>query len=434
MKKILIVDDQIISLRMTDHILAGQYETICATSGREAIELYKKEMPDMILSDLHMPEMSGFELQSSLQEMYAEQIPIMFMTADASEHAENKGFENGAVDYIRKPFRADILLRRVENILKNVDKIQGLKKAAETDPMTGLLNKASSQDEIGTAVRTIPGTLMMIDLDSFKHVNDLYGHDMGDKILIRFAEIIKSAIRAQDIAGRMGGDEFIAFCKHVKDEAVIAEKSRFINRELLKSAHEYMGEDMNIPLGASIGAVMVPNEGTDFLTLYKKADKALYKVKQNGKHGYSLYSEHAAGSEDDSLKATGIAGEITILSERNREKGAYALPYEQFQLIYRFLSRMELNYHKKNHLIIFSLHDVDADKDEISTMTEEFYEAARTSLRASDVITKKGRSQVMVLLLEAKGPDINMVINRVLNKWNATGAPITPTFELSLIE
>lgn len=97
MEKILIVDDQIITLKMTSHILSTRYETFCALSGEEAIEIYKKERPDMILSDLNMPTMSGFELQSTLQNMFLEHIPVMFMTADNSDDTETKGFENGAV-------------------------------------------------------------------------------------------------------------------------------------------------------------------------------------------------------------------------------------------------------------------------------------------------------------------------------------------------
>ena len=121
MKKILIVDDERITLRMTQHILAQQYETICVTSGIEAIEKYKHERPDMILTDLHMPGMSGFELQNTLQDQYAEHIPVMFMTADEDEETEGKGFEQGAVDFIRKPFRADVLIKRVENIFLFLD-------------------------------------------------------------------------------------------------------------------------------------------------------------------------------------------------------------------------------------------------------------------------------------------------------------------------
>ncbi|MBR1396382.1 MAG: diguanylate cyclase, partial [Selenomonadaceae bacterium] len=267
MKKILIVDDMIVSLMMTENILATQYTTFCASSGQEAIEIYRQERPDMVLSDLRMPGMSGYELQSTLQEEYNQIIPFMFMTADHDEETESKGFDNGAMDFIRKPFRPDVLLRRVANILQTVEQIQGLKKHASIDKLTGLLNKASSEEELTNICKSSNGALMMIDLDSFKLVNDIHGHAMGDKILISFSEIIRSAMRPTDLVGRMGGDEFIAFCNGMHDESAIANKSEYINQKLVESAKKLMGEDMNIPLGASIGCVLVPTEGTDFAEL-----------------------------------------------------------------------------------------------------------------------------------------------------------------------
>ena len=431
MEKILIVDDQMITLKMTAHILSTSYETICATSGQEAIELYQKERPDMILSDLNMPGMSGFEMQKILQDMYEEHIPVMFMTADNSDDAEIQGLESGAVDYIRKPFRADVLLKRVANILSHVEKIQGLKRAAETDPMTGLLNKASSQFEIGEACKHTLGMLMMIDLDSFKLVNDLYGHAMGDKVLIRFAEIIKSAIRSADIAGRMGGDEFIAFCQYVSDEAVVAEKAKYINDEVMASAKEFMGEDMNIPLGASIGAVAVPDEGIDFATLYAKADKALYQVKQNGKHGYAIYSEHEDSEETEDKKESGIAREVAILKERNKEKGAMNLPNEQFRLIYRFLARAELNYHRENKLALFTVEEPGNETDE--EPAQMLIDLMCNSLRSSDVVTKRSRNTVSVILLEASPVDTNIIIERLVNKWNELDTGMKITYEVEQI-
>ena len=419
MKKILIVDDQKITLKMAQHILSTQYKTVCALSGEEAITLYKREHPDMILTDLHMPAMSGFELQNTLQDMYAETIPVMFMTADESEDTESRSFENGAMDFIRKPFRADVLLKRVRIILENAEKIEGLRRAVETDPMTGLLNKASSRLKISELCQSSTGVLMMIDLDSFKLVNDLYGHNMGDTVLIRFAEIIRSAIRSADIAGRIGGDEFIAFCQNVPDEEVIASKTRYINEELLRSAKEYMGEDMTIPLGASIGAVLVPEEGTDFLTLYTKADKALYQVKQNGKHGYALFSERHE-IIDDELIPEGIAAEMAVLGERNMTRGAYGLPYEQFRLIYRFLARLHFNYHSENRLLLFTVKRENATEMEKRDSIEKLYEIVCGSLRASDVVTQRGYSAVLVILLEASESDSRAVVERVLDKWNQT--------------
>ena len=103
--KIMIVDDEHISLAMTEHILSTAYNVVCATSGEDAIRMYFKENPDMVLSDLRMPGMSGFELQQELQKQSGHQIPFMFMTADMDEEIESKGFEIGALDFIRKPFR-----------------------------------------------------------------------------------------------------------------------------------------------------------------------------------------------------------------------------------------------------------------------------------------------------------------------------------------
>ena len=433
MEKILIVDDQIITLKMTSHILSAKYETVCAMSGAEAIELYQKEKPDMILSDLNMPGMSGFELQNTLQGMYEESIPVMFMTADNSDDTESQGFENGAVDYIRKPFRADVLLRRVEIILDHAKQVQGLKRAAETDPMTGLLNKASSQFEIGKVCGKAHGMLMMIDLDSFKLVNDLYGHAMGDKILIRFSEIIRSAVRSQDIVGRMGGDEFVAFCQYVFHEGVVAEKTKYINEELMKSAKEYMGEDMNIPLGASIGAVRVPEEGKDFLTLYQKADKALYTVKQNGKHGFAIYSENALDDEAEEVAGTGIKREMSIFKERNRGKGAMNLSNDQFRLIYRFLARAEVNYHRENKIALFTIDSTKEAKDGAEP-ADVLVELICDSLRSSDVVVKRSKNTVAVILLEASPVDTNMVIDRLITKWNELDNGMTITYEVEQIE
>ena len=148
---------------------------------------------------------------------------------------------------------------------------------------------------------------MILDLDNFKLVNDLHGHAMGDKILIRFAELIKGMIRSTDVAGRIGGDE------------IIFNKACFLNHQLIISAKNFMGDDMQIPLGTSTGAVFVPNEGRDFATLTDKADKALYKVKHHGKHGCAFFGEETstATAGHKNLSQTQM-----ILAERSREAGA----------------------------------------------------------------------------------------------------------------
>ena len=423
MKKILIVDDMIVSLMMTENMLADQYETFTALSGQEAIEIYRQEKPDMVLSDLRMPGMTGYELQQKLQQEFHQVIPFMFMTADHTEETESKGFDNGAMDFIRKPFRPDVLLRRVANIMQTVEQIKGLKKTAETDLLTGLLNKASSEKELKATCKNSTGALMMIDLDSFKLVNDIHGHAMGDKILVTFADILRTAVRAADLLGRMGGDEFIAFCHGVHEDSAIAQKAKFINERITEEAKKLMGEDMNIPLGASIGCVLVPMSGTDFADLYKKADKALYIVKQNGKHGYSIYSDDDAG-ENETVSIASIAQVEMILNERNKDAGAFVISFENFRAIYRFLKRTRGFYSKSTCLLGFSLKRR-AESKEISSAQaiDSLVETLQKTFRQGDVITKNGSSQILVLLTNTDAQhDVSSAISRVNKSWEEIDA------------
>ncbi len=416
MKKILIVDDMIVSLMMTENMLAGSYTTFCASSGKEAIEIYRKERPDMILSDLRMPGMSGYELQTTLQSEFHERIPFMFMTADHDEETENKGFDNGAMDFIRKPFRPDVLLRRVGNILQTVEQIQKLKKDAGIDKLTGLLNKSSSEAELGKLCKNSTGALLMIDLDSFKLVNDLHGHAAGDEILVSFADIIRSTLRPSDLAGRLGGDEFIAFCHGVLEESAISQKTQFINRQIVESAKKILGEDMNIPLGASIGCVFVPQWGTEFQNLFKKADKSLYIVKQNGKHGYSIFSDKQKFSD-----VTDLENMMRILDERNQSAGALNLPMEGFRAVFRFIRRGEDG---STAFILFTL----TEKGNVSEMTlgeasEMCTDMITENLRKTDVLTQSSTNQYVALVRNIRNADeVQKIINRFLENWNGTRA------------
>ena len=417
MKKILIVDDEQISLMMVNHILSTEYQTACASSGQEAIEVYEREKPDMVLSDLRMPGMSGYELQQELEKRRGARVPFMFMTADTNSEVESKGLESGAMDFIRKPFRADVLIKRIENILKTIEKIEDLRMAAVIDPMTGLFNKAASESKIESLCRTKQGVLMMIDLDSFKLVNDIYGHAMGDKILMRFAEILQAVVRPIDIVGRVGGDEFIAFCQNLRDEIVIEKKSRFINKYILEAAHEFMGEDMNIPLGASIGCVFVPNAGTDFAGLHEKADSALYTVKQNGKHGFKFYREFLKEQKTAGSYAGNIANAVKVLAERNKTKGAFVLPFEQFRTLFQFYGRLFINYQKQQCILLFSLHEKEGTNISLDEASKQFLETLRFSLRQSDVVTQSAKGQFLVILPETPRANIHLVTERIMQNW-----------------
>lgn len=399
MRKILVVDDEKIMLMLAQRILSKKYDVVCAKSGAEALEIFEKVNPDLILSDLMMPEMDGYELHDRLQEKSAETVPIIFMTADDSDESESKGFEVGAMDYIRKPLKADLLLRRVDKALENLDKIHGLKAAATIDMMTGLLNKSAIQTEIGGMIEKNPGALLMMDLDSFKLVNDIYGHGMGDKILVKFSELIKNILSESDKAGRLGGDEFVAYLKGISEEKILQEKSDYLNVEILKAAKKLFGENFNVSLGVSVGAVFSPKEGTEFAALYKKADSALYKVKQRGKHGLMIYGgeqtaeEHSAGEEPSNIRM--------VLDERNNPSGAYFVDFETFKSIYRLTARVADVYKKELGLIEVEF-PIDASADDCK-------DKIRHALQRSDCVTKSGKNKFLILLPETKQEDAESV-------------------------
>ena len=421
MMKVLIVDDEEMMLLVTSKVLSEKYEVICASSGEEAIRLYDEHKPSLILSDLLMPGMSGFEMHDILQKKYSEKIPVMYMTADDAEDLEGLGFDKGAVDFIRKPFRPDVLLRRIENILGNIEQIQGLKEEASTDKLTGFLNKASANQALSEICLTESGVLLMIDLDSFKLVNDIHGHEMGDEILIQFAKVIRSNVISDDILGRIGGDEFVAFLKGINEESVVAGISSRINEQLLDKARSLMGQDMSIPLGVSMGGVFVPKDGTLYDELLPKADKALYHVKQNGKHGYSIYGGRneipvvEVRSAEEELRKLSM-----ILEERNTSDCAFWLGQDAFSTIYRFMLRFIQSYHGVAYKVLFTVTPVNetVDMATISKLSQQFGEMLNKSLRKSDIMMQSKPNEFFLFMPELDDKYIKTVIGRILNEWD----------------
>ena len=422
MQKILVVDDEQMMLMLAKRVLSQEYEVVTAKSGEEGLSVFEREQPDMIISDLLMPEMGGFEMYEIIQKKYAKHVPIIFMTSDDSDEAEGKGFASGASDFLIKPFRPAALLRRVDNALGNEERIRNLTEEATMDEMTGLLNKASVNKQLEELCRTESGVLMMIDLDSFKLVNDLHGHDMGDRVICRFAELIKNNIRQGDVSGRIGGDEFILFCVGCSDESMVKTIAERLNDSIFASAKEYIGEEMNIPLGASVGAVFVSEKDNDYSELFKKADKALYSVKQRGKHGYAIYSTEM----DKAAPSADIKSLSMLFEERSILDGAFFLGQEAFSNVYRFLVRFIRSYSKTAYK-----HTEYA----FTEATDKFGELISQMLRKSDIMVRIRENQYFLLLPEIGTNDIDALISRLLNEWSDTDCSTSAvvSFEKELI-
>ena len=410
MQKVLIVDDDPVILRLASIILSKHFRTVTASSGKEALMVFETEKPDLVLSDLLMTEMNGYELHRILQEKNLDPVPIIFMTADEDADSERRGFDIGVDDYIHKPFKPDVLVRRIQNVLRNSNKIRGLKQAVDVDALTGLLNKTASQRKISESCRKHPGALMIIDLDSFKLINDLYGHDVGDKILIRFAELIKETMNASDLAGRMGGDVFVVFCQDIQDESKVVEKSVFLNEKISAAAKEIIGKDINVPFGASMGAVFSPSDGTDFSILYKKADRALYEAKQTGNHSCSFYGDEDINQSDRKK----LLDMQLILGERAIGNGAYFVEINGFKEIYRMFVRLVRNYRRYVQIMQITLNTENSDA------LDRFRELLLNNLQPSDCVTQNGKKQFLVLMPETHIEECDGIEQKINYKWQSS--------------
>ena len=160
--------------------------------------------------------------------------------------------------------------------------------------------------------------------------------------------------------------------------------------------------------------------GNDFIELYKKADKALYTTKQNGKHGYSVYSEEV---REENSEFASISQIEMILGERNIDDGAYVLPFESFRIVYRFLKRTRGTYGKNSCLVIFTITQHKEGNMKISQATDEFFTVARATLRQGDIITQNGKHQFFVILTNADAQrDVNSAVKRIRERWDKVSA------------
>ena len=421
-KWIIVVDDDTANLKMAGHILSKNNMRVTALKSGSSFLEYVNEngMPDLVLLDIKMPVMDGFETLKRLRELEQQKglmkTPVIFLTSDEDVDTETRGFEVGVSDFIRKPFNPDVLLRRIDNIMSNSQEMQSLMSEATIDKLTGLLNKAATGVELSRMCSENAGCLMMIDLDSFKLVNDIYGHEMGDKVLIACSDIIKSSVPSGSKCGRIGGDEFTAFAVGVTTEKAVADIAAKINEDITRRAKELMGDDMSIPLGASIGGIFVPRYGNDYNALLKLADKSLYTVKKNGKHGYGLYNDDT--EDENEATVYDIKAISEILGERSIQDVALQLDKDSFSPVYRYVIRYIIRHHINACKVLFTLAPENGNADAaFNDKIDEFGNHIRGSLRKSDIFMRNNKNQYFVFLTDIRTDSIDKVISHLLDSW-----------------
>lgn len=302
--KILIVDDTPANIEILYKILKDRYDILFAKSGADGIRMVRQHMPDLVLLDIMMPGMDGYEVCSILkQDPVTARIPVVFVTAMGNEEDETKGLDLGAIDYLTKPIRPPIVLARVRNHLELkrrgdlleqlsselAEKNRELEVLANRDGLTGIANRRHFNEvllsEIQRAERNGRNlSLIMCDIDHFKKFNDLYGHLAGDKCLQMVGELLrKSFKRAGEIVARYGGEEFAVILPDTGAELAghLGERLRLeLMAQALPHAHSEH-EVVTMSVGVAGGLV---KWGHDMDWYIATADEALYRSKEQGRN------------------------------------------------------------------------------------------------------------------------------------------------------
>lgn len=325
--KVLLVDDDVKNIFALETILEPvKIKTVSATSGEVALEMLMQDEYALILLDVQMPGMDGFETAALIQQnSRLKNIPIIFVTAINKEnHYIKQGHEVGAVDYLFKPIEPSILLSKVRIFLSLYSQNKQMKSLitqlnqaqedlansnkeltllAKYDAVTGLANRVDLTEFLERALLHAKRykkhiAVLFLDLDNFKHTNDNYGHQAGDILLKQVSVRLKSCVRQSDTVGRsgnenlvsrLGGDEFAIVLTEIDKVESIAYVAQRIISELNKPFN--LDEATQVFVGVSIGIACYPYAGEDAVGLFKKADMAMYDAKKRGKNTYRYFSE-----------------------------------------------------------------------------------------------------------------------------------------------
>jgi diguanylate cyclase (GGDEF)-like protein len=289
-KTILIVDDTNTNIDILLGLLEA-YDVVVATDGNTAIKIANEEKIDLILLDIMMPDIDGFEVCTILKSMEkTKDIPVIFITAKTDEDSIEIAYDVGGVDYVSKPFKPKELLARVKTQLQMRSIIQNLEFLASKDSMTGIYNRRKffelSQKLFDSSKELYA---VMIDIDEFKMINDSYGHDMGDKVIIEVTKLINSYLFDGEIFGRLGGEEFAIISPILENS--IKQRVENIREEIEKLSILSLDNEV-IKITISIGVTKGINRNIKNLDyLLKISDDALYEAKNKGKNRIVFKSE-----------------------------------------------------------------------------------------------------------------------------------------------
>jgi diguanylate cyclase (GGDEF)-like protein len=284
--KILLVDRRPESLVHLDGQFGSEAVIEVAGDGEQAVAAVERLMPDLVLVDVATPDLDGYEICRTIKNNPASRdIPIVLINQRANEDDEARGLMLGAIDYIARPLSSLIVYARILNHLTMARAVSELRRLASTDPLTGQFNRRHFTDLSGKELARMRRyhhavSCLILDIDHFKRVNDVYGHDVGDEAIIATSRTARKALRTEDIFARIGGEEFVALLP------MTALQGAYIVAERVRNAiSEIVIDTRSGPLSftASIGLVEVA-DGESLEQALKRSDIALYEAKHAGRN------------------------------------------------------------------------------------------------------------------------------------------------------
>ncbi|MBO1321849.1 diguanylate cyclase [Acanthopleuribacter pedis] len=290
-QRILVVDDMPANIKILGQAIRGRHEVSVATNGRQALNLAFNDPPDLILLDILMPDMDGYETCRRLKDdSRTKDIPIIFVTSKDELEDETLGLELGAVDYITKPFHLPIVLARINTHLRLKLQSDLLEELAKIDALTEIPNRRQFEERLAFEWQRSqrgghPIGLIMIDIDEFKKYNDFYGHAQGDECLKAVAHCLAREIpRSQDLVARYGGEEFVLVLPDTDVDGTVAVGRRLCQAvDAMNLPHEKSSvvDHVTISVGAAAAIAVAGQSSTELLLL---ADECLYRAKEGGRN------------------------------------------------------------------------------------------------------------------------------------------------------
>jgi diguanylate cyclase (GGDEF)-like protein len=282
--RILVVDDEAPSREGLARLLrqAG-YEVSCAADGRQALAAARSQRFDAVLSDVTMPGLDGYALTAALrQDAETRDVPILLISADATSARQVQGLDRGADDFVEKPIDVDALLARLRARLRVAREQAALRQQSHHDPLTGVFNRRGIEAELRRELLRMrrtrsPVSVLLLDVDDFKRINDTFGHAAGDEALRCVADALTRVVRVTDRVARIGGDEFLVVLPDTpsaRAEALLARVKRHFDVSPPRP------ENAATLVRVSAGAATAATGEVDIDALIGRADAAMYADKR----------------------------------------------------------------------------------------------------------------------------------------------------------